>query len=332
MATEITLYGQPVHTVFDLLGDKENDITYSLGWALANSDRLTDALLRDLFPRRRHMPEPDVIRLQKGISGAGFTDIEIQAGGLHVVLEAKRGWNFPTEEQLRRYAERTKIPPTALLVTAEASPEFVRAHQKLPKKVSGVRVLYRSWQQIAELASGLLGGGGQHAQKRLIRELIYYLKGLMTMQNIRDNMVYVVSLGGQIEDTDFTYREVVVEHDVYFCPMGGGPGGWPRTPPNYLGFRFNGQLQQIRHVEDYEVREDSYAGFRPLRGKVDWSHEPHWLFRLGPVIRPDNTVKMGRLWPSQRVWAALDLLLTSDTVAEARDKTRERLEAAGEAV
>jgi hypothetical protein len=37
----LTLHGWTVATVFDLLGDKENDATYSLGWGLANSDRLT---------------------------------------------------------------------------------------------------------------------------------------------------------------------------------------------------------------------------------------------------------------------------------------------------
>lgn len=50
VASELTLYRDPVTTVFDLLGDKENDITYSLGWALAQSDRLTYKQLADVFP------------------------------------------------------------------------------------------------------------------------------------------------------------------------------------------------------------------------------------------------------------------------------------------
>lgn len=31
---DLTLYGHPVRTVFDLLGKKANDLTYSLGWGL----------------------------------------------------------------------------------------------------------------------------------------------------------------------------------------------------------------------------------------------------------------------------------------------------------
>ncbi|HWA53222.1 MAG TPA: hypothetical protein VG816_03530 [Solirubrobacterales bacterium] len=41
-------------------------------------------------------------------------------------------------------------------------------------------------------------------------------------------------------------------------------------------------------------------------------------------------VRTGKLYPSQRIWAALDLLLTCETVAEARDKTKLRREDAGE--
>jgi hypothetical protein len=154
----------------------------------------------------------------------------------------------------------------------------------------------------------------------------------MTMQNVRSNLVYVVSLGKEIENTGISFRDVVVNHHTYFCPVGGGPGGWPKEPPNYLGFRFDGKLQQIRHVDDYRIAEDNYAGFEPLKGKVDWSGERHWVFSLGPAIEPAQEVPMGKLWPSQRVWVAIDLLLTADSIAEARDKTKARLVSAGEAL
>jgi hypothetical protein len=327
--TDITLYRQPVNTIFDLLGDKENDITYSVGWALSQSDNLVAALLTDVLGRKAP-PAADKVLLQEGISGAGYTDIEILAGeGLvHLIIEAKRGYNLPSTEQLTRYAERSKPRPTAMLVTAEAPPAYVQG--RLPVEVAEVPVLYRSWRQIERLASECISARCGHAEKRLLRELTGYLRGLMTMQNIRSNLVYVVSLGREIEDTGITFREVVVDHDVYFCPVGGGPGGWPKEPPNYLGFRFDGQLQQIRHVEDYEVRNDDYAGFEPLRGKVHWPDDPHWLFGLGPVIQPQHEVRTGNLYRNQRVWAAIDLLLTSKSIAEARDLTRARLEAVGD--
>jgi hypothetical protein len=149
------------------------------------------------------------------------------------------------------------------------------------------------------------------------------------MQNVSSNLVYVVSLGGEIENTGISFRDVVLEHNTYFCPVGGGRGRWPKEPPNYLGFRFDGKLQQIRHVEAYRVAEDDHAGFEPLKGKVACDHERHWVFELGPPIVPNKEVRNGKLWPTHRGWIAIDLLLTRDTVAEARDETNARLEASG---
>jgi hypothetical protein len=325
---ELTLYGRPVDTVFDLLGEKENDITCSVGWALAESDRFSRALLQDLLPEIED-PQVTSILLQEGVPGAGFTDIEIigAAGKIHVVIEAKRGYSLPSVEQLTKYVRRTKAPLTALTVLAEASPDFVEG--RLPEQVEGVPIHYRAWRQIQLLVSNTASQSRRHAEKRLLQDLSRYLKGLMTMQDVSSNLVYVVSLGREIESTGMSYRDVVVEHDTYFCPTGGGRGGWPKEPPNYLGFRFDGKLQQVRHVEGYRVTDDNHAGFEPLRGKVDWSGQRHWVFSLGPAIEPTHEVSMGKLWPSHRGWVAIDLLLTCETIAEARDKTNARLENSG---
>jgi hypothetical protein len=327
---DLTLHGRVVGTVFDLLGDKENDITYSVGWALAESEVFAHYLLEDVLPAAP-IDTLDIVKLQEGVSGAGFTDIEVKAneGDVHLVIEAKRGYALPGDEQLQKYATRADPQPTGLLVLAEASQDFVKG--RLPQLVAGVPVSYRSWLEVEQLARRAANESRRHAEKRLLRDLSRYLRGLMTMQNVSSNLVYVVSLGGEIENTGIAFRDVVTKYDTYFCPIGGGPGRWPKEPPTYLGFRFDGKLQQIRHVEDYRVAVDNHAGFEPLKGKVDWDHERHWVFELGPPIIPPQDVPYGTLWPSHRGWIAIDLLLTCATVAEARDKTQTRLEEAGEA-
>lgn len=55
------------------------------------------------------------------------------------------------------------------------------------------------------------------------------------------------------------------------------------------------------------------------------------LRAASPVIRPEHPVRTGNLYRAQRVWCALDLLLTCESIREARDKTQERLASAGEA-
>lgn len=48
MTPALLLYGEPVNTVFDLLGKKENDLTKALGWGLSHSPRLIERLLANL--------------------------------------------------------------------------------------------------------------------------------------------------------------------------------------------------------------------------------------------------------------------------------------------
>ncbi len=47
--TELTLHSRTVGTVFDLLGRKEDDITYSVGWGLAQSERFTRSVLSEAY-------------------------------------------------------------------------------------------------------------------------------------------------------------------------------------------------------------------------------------------------------------------------------------------
>src|SRR5829696_6833142 len=105
MAPSLTLYGRPIGTVFDLLGDKENDLTYSVGWGLAQSSTFAEGLLADVFLGEKS-GELRAVRLQEFLPGSGFTDIELESEHLAMILEAKRGWSLPSEEQLRQYSPR----------------------------------------------------------------------------------------------------------------------------------------------------------------------------------------------------------------------------------
>lgn len=155
--TALILHGREVQTVFDLLGYKENDMTYAVGWGLAHSDGLVAELLTSVFPDEE-VGELKDVRLQEFVPGGGITDIEIESSRLHLVIEAKRGWNLPTLAQLAQYAPRLDgLPRSAICVLAECSPEFAR---RLPDEVGGVPVRYRSWKQLAQLVTMSANAGG----------------------------------------------------------------------------------------------------------------------------------------------------------------------------
>ena len=264
------------------------------------------------------------IRLQEFVAGSGFTDIEIDAERLAVVLEAKRGWALPTLAQLEYYLPRLKKTEIGrVVVVSECTPQF--AMTRLPKTVGDVPLVYLSWRRLVTLAETC--GPKTNAEKRILLELTSYLRSLMTMQNHISNLVYVASLGTAVTEWSkpFTPVQIVVEKGRYFHPIG---NRYPKEPPNYVAFRWNGQLQQIRHVEDYVISTDLHEQFAEMRSKT---RDRHFVYTLGPPIVPPKTVKTGNLFRGARVWAAIDLLFTCDSISEARDRTNARLAAVGRA-
>lgn len=328
---DLTLHGRIVHTVFDLLGVKEDDITYSVGWGLANSPALACALLGEVFADG--LGHLTAIRLQQTEQDTGRTDIEVETDRVHLIVEAKRGWTVPGPEQLQKYADRLNARDDregGILVVAGAAAHFPPV-QALPGGVDGIPVSYLPWSGIAALVNQTADAVRAHAEKRLLRELHRYLRRLMTSQNVTSNLVYVVSLNrDQLDWSELTFIDTVMERDLYYHPVGGSGKRWPKAPANYLGFRFDGRLQRISHVESYEVITRPHDRIPEVKEWVDWTAEPHFLYRLGPPLPlPAHEVKSTKMW-HRRAEVALDLLQTCDSIMEAHRLTRERMQAAGE--
>lgn len=142
------------------------------------------------------------------------------------------------------------------------------------------------------------------------------------MQKKDSNMVYVVALGtNKPNGCDITFIEIVRKYSKYFCPVGGN--GWPKEPPNYIAFRYYGQLHSIHHIEGYTVSRNIHNEI-PEIPDAEWETD-HYIYNLGPAIVPGKTVKTGKIFKNGRVWAMLDTLLTCDTISDARDLTQSRL-------
>jgi hypothetical protein len=171
------------------------------------------------------------------------------------------------------------------------------------------------------MLAGVARKSAGHKEKRLLDELLTYLGGLVTMQNVDSNWVYVVSLApGTPEGWGISWIDIVREKHRYFHPAEGG--GWPKEPPNYIAFRYRGRLQSIHHIESYEVVADVHAKMPEVLSE-GW--EPHFLYTLGPAFRPDSEVPTGpTIHRATRVWCMLDTLFTCSTIAEARDVSRAR--------
>lgn len=316
---DLILHGREVGTVFDLLGRDENAVTASLGWALTRSGTFLRRFLKAALPGQP-AGIPQAVHLQKHAQDGGYTDIEITTDKAHVIVEAKRRWNLPSLRQLNKYARRLGKGggARAMVVLSECTSDYA-AHAGLPESVRKIPVSFLPWPKVYELAVG--STGRTQVERRALADFCRYVEGIMDVQDQESNLVYVVSLSTKrrpwcrIKPIDW-----ITKKRRYFHPYNWA--GWPLSPPNYLGFRYHGRLQSIHHVEKAEIVED----LADHLDEVVKSRPGSWvLYRLGPPIVPCRKVKTGNLFRSARVWAALDLLLSSKTIFRARDLTKKRL-------
>ena len=324
---DLYIFNDKIESIFQLLGQKENDISYSVGYAFSNCRSFLQKFLQHIRIKTPFDPDKIKIRLQTHEKEKGFTDFEIiQDNEFHIVVEAKRGWTFPSKDQLDKYATRpTFVSSTAkdkrIIVFNESIPAFTKTHFGITA-IKTIPVEVVSWSDIQKIATSSKAIG-RDTENRLLKELNIYLDKISSMQKIDSNWVYVVSLGSGIPDKwSVSWQDIVKKHSKYFHPVGGSKGGWPAEPPNYIAFRYGGKLQSIHHIDKYEVFTDPSLHFKTIP-KETW--KSHYLYHLGPAIKPTQEVKAGKkIIRSMRVWAMLDLLLTSQTIQDARDKSDAR--------
>jgi hypothetical protein len=166
---------------------------------------------------------------------------------------------------------------------------------------------------------------GPSPERHLAEELATYLRGVADMRDTGSNQVYVVALNRDAREgwpADLTTVAEVERHRIYHFPT---VGSYPKIVPNYMGFRYDGWLHSIHHVDEYVVADSPYGHF-PGAPEMKWD-VPNFLLHLGPPIRPDHEVRTAKGIPqSMRVTVDIDLLLTSATITEAYalQKARQR--------
>lgn len=333
---ELIACGRKVESIFDLIGDLENDITKSIAWCFIKCPVLLQLCIKKLVNMTIN-PDDVIIRYQVSEVDKGITDLEITDNrNIYLIIEAKRGWILPEYDQLKMYSERNSFIDNpakckAIISMSECSEEY--AVNKLPQ-IKGVYIEHLSWKTIIELADEARKESG-NSQKYILDELKGYIGRIMTTQNKNTNWVYVVSLGlstaevttedGQVLAGNITYVDIVRKHHVYSCPIGGGKGGWPKEPLTYIAFRYEGKLQSIHHIESYVITDNLHP-YIPEIPDVTLS-QTHFVYTLGPAIVPSKEVRTGKkIVMSNRVWAHIDALLTADTISDAMDISRAREE------
>ena len=323
--SELVAYGTEVSSVFQLIGNLENDITKSIAWALARCPEFLKAVINEVISLEINTQNVR-IKYQEFEKNKGITDLEITDDtSFYIIIEAKRGWILPGAEQLALYSQRqniieSQVSHKAIISMSECSEDYANAY--LPFKViNDIPVNHLSWKRIYELANSAKTSSSR-SQKDLLKELMRYLGDIMTMQAKESNWVYVVSLSTEKpENCDLTWVELVEKKMKYFHPF--GIKGWPKEPPNYIGFRYKGRLQSIYHIESYSITKNIHDEIEEMPNVED--EYEHFVYSLGKPIKPSKVVKTGKIYASGRKWAMIDTLLTANTIHEASEISRQRM-------
>lgn len=118
---------------------------------------------------------------------------------------------------------------------------------------------------------------------------------------------------------DITFKDYVLHKRVYFHPFDAN-NTWPKVAPNFLCFRWGGQVQQVNRVKRFEVLPQLSVRWPDVAR--DESDGPHIVYDLGPDI-PIPAISTKGTYATGRVWCLLDQLFVHPTLAEAVRASKE---------
>ena len=314
---DVTRYAKPVESVFDLLGQRENDLTAALGFTLSRSPRLLGALIEEFGMT---IGEDAVVVRMETADEAGRTDLEVDTGHDLVVVEAKRGWHLPSTPQLEQYAKRVNARGHGLLVTlSDCSPDW--AAYVLPASVESVPVRHLPWGNVkAAISNTSRAAGG--AERHWLNELTDYLRRAVRVTDPASSWAYCVSASRDKpgDGGPHTFIGYVVDEGVYFHPFGWRKGD-PVDPPNFIAFRWDGKVHRIHRVVAHEVVPNLQVRWPTIPVDQDTSR-PHVIYTLGPPLPMNGPLPSGTNYRASRLWVLVDQLLTCATLKEAIASTR----------
>lgn len=175
----------PVQSLFRLVGNDEDALTYGLGFLLAHDSGFCTKLLRsfDQSLPRTFVQSYDVHLQEVPTRGFGRRDIVVTADGIRIVIEAKIGRGVPTAAQLIQYAterpvweqykRRYIVALTEVELPPSAQDEF---REKLAQLRLGINFKEAQWHNILDLVIHHLPSDASEVSQYLFDEFSRYAR------------------------------------------------------------------------------------------------------------------------------------------------------------
>jgi hypothetical protein len=159
----------------------------------------------------------------------GRTDRELQLGDSLSIIEAKRGWQLPAEEQLAEYADRVAATKAggAPVTLSQASHALAAQTCRQRSMVFQLSTSLGAMFSPTSRKQGRTAGGHE---RLWLEEFRTYMREVIWLRPVGDSWVYRVVLNDVRPGGRASFREIVTEQFHYFHPC--GVKGWPTEPPN----------------------------------------------------------------------------------------------------
>lgn len=324
--SNLFLHNQPVTSVYRLLGDDENALTFALGHCASEDADLRRELLR-LFEvkglGKRQLEDVEVRLQQYDATDRGYSDIEFYLPDrFRVIVEAKIKGGRPSARQLKKYKARlTAAPETkcTLAVIVEERADALRRDLEGSAVLDGIDVDVISWSDV-RAAVRLLAR--QRQPSALVCQLEEFIREAYDMPVQYDAEVWVVSLSKKLIADGSADRlcDVPGKYGMYIFPTSYNP-----RKTLFIAFRFDGGLQSVHRILRDQPSVTSYRQVIPKLEVDAPTGEECTAYYLGPPIPLGHRPKTGKGIPQSALrYCDLDLLLTSETISEAVKLTIER--------
>ena len=243
----------PVESIFRLIGNDEDALTYALGFLLAHAPDFCVEVVRLCGVVRvpRDFRDTYNVHLQEVTDRRfGRRDIAIESSGLRIVLEAKIRRSEPTTEQLLKYAMEDGLwgnfairKVVALTQVKLNASSWKETNSKLAKK--GIDFSAVQWHQVVRLALEYTPLDNSDVTRYLFDEFIRYAR--------RDYNMGYYDAEVLIQDVNPDNAEMFRENWLYI--------GVPRDKraPLYFAPYFTGGIgiTQISRVVDTKLQKPS---------------------------------------------------------------------------
>ena len=173
----------PVQSIFRLVGNDEDALTYGLGFLLAHDPVFCTELLKHLSVTSRRTLNPDYsVHLQEVTErGFGRRDVVIEGGGARIVFEAKIGGAEPTVGQLVKYAEESNLwkqYDTRAVVSLTQVELSAATADKVRSELSKLNIHFYAvqWHQVVDSVMSYTPSNASAISRYLFNEFIRYVR------------------------------------------------------------------------------------------------------------------------------------------------------------